>query len=110
MTDWLTLTARAAMVSHRLVGWIYWDPVGIEKYGELGPAPQQHPRCGERRAEEAPPEGDGESGRRDGRDDRAGRGDEQDGHAQQGEIADGGPAERGIADRRCHGHPPPSRR
>lgn len=36
MTDWLSLSRRAAFVSHRLVGWIYWDPVGIENYAALG--------------------------------------------------------------------------
>jgi haloalkane dehalogenase len=27
MTDWLDLTRRAGFASHRLIGWIYWDPV-----------------------------------------------------------------------------------
>ncbi len=36
--DWLDLTRRAALASHRLVGWIYWDPVAIERYTALGPA------------------------------------------------------------------------
>ena len=31
-TDWVALSARASMASHRLIGWIYWDPVAIEKY------------------------------------------------------------------------------
>jgi hypothetical protein len=35
--DWIELTARAAFASHRLVGWIYWDPVAIEHYTSLGP-------------------------------------------------------------------------
>ncbi len=39
MTDWLDLTRRAGFVSHRLIGWIYWDPVAIEKYAALGPDP-----------------------------------------------------------------------
>ena len=37
--DWLDLTRRAALASHRLVGWIYWDPVAIERYAALGPDP-----------------------------------------------------------------------
>jgi Helix-turn-helix family len=39
MTDWLDLTRRAGFVSHRLIGWIYWDPVAIEHYAALGPDP-----------------------------------------------------------------------
>jgi len=39
MTDWLDLTRRAGFVSHRLIGWIYWDPVAIERYAALGPDP-----------------------------------------------------------------------
>ena len=35
--DWIELTARAAFASHRLVGWIYWDPVAIDHYTALGP-------------------------------------------------------------------------
>lgn len=34
--DWLELSRRAAFVSHRLVGWIYWDPMAIERYAALG--------------------------------------------------------------------------
>lgn len=34
--DWLELSRRAAFASHRLVGWIYWDPVAIERYAALG--------------------------------------------------------------------------
>jgi len=30
------LSARAALASHRLVGWTYWDPVAIERYTALG--------------------------------------------------------------------------
>ena len=37
MTDWIDLTRRAGFVSHRLIGWIYWDPVAIENYAALGP-------------------------------------------------------------------------
>jgi hypothetical protein len=36
MTDWTTLSARAAFASHRLIGWIYWDPVAIGRYTALG--------------------------------------------------------------------------
>ncbi len=36
MTDWRSLSRRAAFASHRLIGWIYWDPRGIEAYTELG--------------------------------------------------------------------------
>jgi hypothetical protein len=35
--DWLELTGRAAFASHRMIGWIYWDPVAIERYTALGP-------------------------------------------------------------------------
>ena len=37
--DWNELTARAAFASHRLIGWIYWDPLAIERYVALGPEP-----------------------------------------------------------------------
>ncbi len=36
MTDWRALTADAALASHRLIGWIFWDPGGIERYAALG--------------------------------------------------------------------------
>jgi hypothetical protein len=36
VTDWRTLSARASFASHRLVGWIYWDPLALEKYARLG--------------------------------------------------------------------------
>jgi len=36
MTDWTELSARASMASHRLIGWIYWDPSAIEAYTALG--------------------------------------------------------------------------
>ncbi len=36
MTDWPALTSRAALASHRLVGWIFWDPVGVAGYSALG--------------------------------------------------------------------------
>jgi hypothetical protein len=35
--DWLELTGRAAFASHRLIGWIYWDPAAIANYTALGP-------------------------------------------------------------------------
>lgn len=35
-TEWRVLSRRAAFASHRLIGWIYWDPLGIEKYAALG--------------------------------------------------------------------------
>lgn len=35
-TDWPALSRRAALVSHRLIGWIFWDPVGIANYAALG--------------------------------------------------------------------------
>jgi hypothetical protein len=35
VTDWTALSARASMASHRLIGWIYWDPVAVERYGAL---------------------------------------------------------------------------
>ncbi|MGH3626642.1 MAG: SCO6745 family protein [Mycobacteriales bacterium] len=34
--DWDALSARASMASHRLIGWIYWDPYGVEAYEALG--------------------------------------------------------------------------
>jgi hypothetical protein len=34
--DPIELTRRAAFASHRLIGWIYWDPVGIANYAALG--------------------------------------------------------------------------
>ncbi|MFM1752204.1 MAG: hypothetical protein RL119_1166 [Actinomycetota bacterium] len=34
--DWQTITRQAGLVSHRLVGWIYWDPRAIELYTALG--------------------------------------------------------------------------
>ncbi len=36
MDNWDSLSARAAFVSHRLIGWVYWDPYGVEKYTALG--------------------------------------------------------------------------
>jgi hypothetical protein len=34
--DWLELTRRSSFASHRLIGWIYWDPRAIELYAQLG--------------------------------------------------------------------------
>lgn len=34
--EWIDLGRRAALASHRLVGWIFWDPVAIERYAALG--------------------------------------------------------------------------
>jgi hypothetical protein len=36
MTDWQHLSARASLASHRLIGWIYWDPGAIARYAALG--------------------------------------------------------------------------
>lgn len=36
MTDWTSLSARASFASHRLVGWVYWDPVAVDGCAELG--------------------------------------------------------------------------
>ena len=35
-TDWRALTADAALASHRVIGWIFWDPTGIANYAALG--------------------------------------------------------------------------
>ena len=34
--DWVRLTERLGLASHRLIGWIFWDPVGIGNYAALG--------------------------------------------------------------------------
>jgi hypothetical protein len=34
--EWVALSARVALASHRLVGWVYWDPVAIERYTDAG--------------------------------------------------------------------------
>jgi hypothetical protein len=34
--EWRELSRRAALESHRLIGWIYWDPRAIASYAELG--------------------------------------------------------------------------
>ena len=36
MTDWREISKEAAFVSHRLIGWIYWDPDAINAYSKLG--------------------------------------------------------------------------
>jgi len=36
MTDWRELSRRASLASHRLIGWIYWDPTAIANYEALG--------------------------------------------------------------------------
>jgi hypothetical protein len=36
MTDWRELSRRASLASHRLIGWIYWDPTAIANYTALG--------------------------------------------------------------------------
>lgn len=36
MTDWMDLTRRAALASHRLVGWVYFDPAAMQRYAALG--------------------------------------------------------------------------
>lgn len=35
-SDWRELSRRSAFASHRLIGWIYWDPVGIANYAACG--------------------------------------------------------------------------
>lgn len=34
--EWRDLSRRAALQSHRLIGWIYWDPSAIANYAALG--------------------------------------------------------------------------
>ncbi len=34
--NWLELTRRAALASHRLVGWVFFDPAGTANYAALG--------------------------------------------------------------------------
>jgi hypothetical protein len=36
VTDWRSRSRRASFASHRLIGWIYWDPRAIEGYAGLG--------------------------------------------------------------------------
>src|ERR1700742_1466812 len=36
MADWTQLSARASFASHRLIGWIYWDPGALERDAALG--------------------------------------------------------------------------
>jgi hypothetical protein len=35
-TDWTEVSRRAALASHRLIGWIFWDPLAIANYAALG--------------------------------------------------------------------------
>lgn len=34
--DWVNLTERASFASHRLIGWIYWDPTAQQNLADLG--------------------------------------------------------------------------
>lgn len=34
--EWTSLAERLGLASHRLIGWIYWDPRAIELYTQLG--------------------------------------------------------------------------
>lgn len=34
--EWVTLAKRLGLASHRLIGWIYWDPRAVELYTQLG--------------------------------------------------------------------------
>ena len=36
MANWRELSARGSLASHRLVGWIYWDPDAIARFTALG--------------------------------------------------------------------------
>ena len=36
MTNWRKISQEAALSSHRLIGWIYWDPYGETQYEKLG--------------------------------------------------------------------------
>jgi hypothetical protein len=36
MTNWRTLTQRASLASHQLIGWIFWDPTAKENLASLG--------------------------------------------------------------------------
>jgi len=36
VTDWRELSARASFASHRLIGWIYWDPIAVDGCAGLG--------------------------------------------------------------------------
>jgi len=36
LTNWTDLSARAALASHRLVGWVFFDPVAVAHYTALG--------------------------------------------------------------------------
>ena len=34
--EWRELSRRASLQSHRLIGWIYWDPGATARYVDLG--------------------------------------------------------------------------
>ena len=34
--DWVELSRRAALASHRLIGWIFWDPGAVTRFEALG--------------------------------------------------------------------------
>ncbi|MEO6204034.1 MAG: hypothetical protein ABIO67_01430, partial [Mycobacteriales bacterium] len=34
--NWPELCAGASFASHRLVGWVYWDPAAVAEYSALG--------------------------------------------------------------------------
>jgi hypothetical protein len=34
--EWAQLSSRASFASHRLIGWIYWDPDALKRYAALG--------------------------------------------------------------------------
>ncbi len=36
LSTWRGLSGAASLASHRLIGWIFWDPWGIERYAALG--------------------------------------------------------------------------
>jgi len=36
MTDWLDISRRTGFTSHRIVSWVYWDPVATQNHAALG--------------------------------------------------------------------------
>jgi hypothetical protein len=36
LDDWVILNAQISFAVHRLIGWIFWDPIGIARYEALG--------------------------------------------------------------------------
>lgn len=36
LSSWRGLAGAASLASHRLIGWIFWDPWGTQRYAELG--------------------------------------------------------------------------